>query len=56
MVEVNFAPLSIIIFILRNDRSFIYFLGAYLPLIYAILPSRLKRRVLKHMFKDINHI
>ena len=51
----NSHPFSIVIFLLRNDRSFIYSPGLFLPFVYAFLPSRLKREVLKRVFKHVNH-
>jgi len=40
----NSRPFSLIIFLLRNDRSFIYSPGALLPYIYAILPRNMKKK------------
>ena len=44
----------IIIFLLRNDRSFIYSIRPYFPIIYSLLPSRLKRKGLEYLFKKHN--
>jgi len=53
-LKTNSRKLSIIIFLLRNDRSFIYFIRFYFPIIYALLPSRLKIIVSDYLFKKYN--
>jgi len=50
-LKTNSRQLSTIIFFLRNDRSFIYSIRSYFPIIYSLLPSRLKRIVLGYLFK-----
>jgi len=47
--------LSIIIFLLRNDKSFIYSRGLLFFYIYGLLPSTMERMLLKYSFERHNN-
>jgi len=52
---INSHKLSTIIFLLKNDRSFIYSPSLYFSYVFVLLPSNIKRIILKHFFKKHNN-
>jgi len=54
-LKINSQKLSTIIFLLKNDRSFIYSRYLYFFYVFVLLPPSIKRVVLKYSFKKHNN-